>query len=312
MFVSVIIPNFNHARFLEQRIESVLNQTYNNFEVIILDDCSLDNSIEVIERYRGHPKVSHIVYNKNNSGSTFKQWNKGVSLAIGEWIWFAESDDFCELNFLEIVINNIKNNCVISFSQSNQVDESGTVLRDMLWHTDSVSTTHWLADYYNSGKDETLRYLLHKNTIPNASGVIFKKDAYLQVDRDFEKMKQCGDWLLWVKLLNLGDISFTTNKLNYFRSHSATTRTWDNYSKRKRRFEEELDVIVTIGRFYPDEYLKIDERKKSHFMTYAAAFTKKELIEAVFNYESYIGKTSFFEVLYYYFYFYFTSKKKHI
>lgn len=68
--VSVIIPNYNHSSYLKERIDSILNQTFQNFEVIILDDCSTDNSKEIIELYRDHTKVSHIVYNEKNSGST--------------------------------------------------------------------------------------------------------------------------------------------------------------------------------------------------------------------------------------------------
>ena len=94
--VSVIVPNYNHASYLRQRIESIINQTYQDFELIILDDCSTDHSKEIIESYRNHPRVNQIVYNTENSGSTFKQWNKGVELAEGECIWFAESDDWCE------------------------------------------------------------------------------------------------------------------------------------------------------------------------------------------------------------------------
>ena len=73
--VSVIIPNYNHAPFLKERIDSVLNQSFDNFEVIILDDKSTDHSKEVIESYRNHEKVVHIEYNSQNSGSTFKQWD---------------------------------------------------------------------------------------------------------------------------------------------------------------------------------------------------------------------------------------------
>ena len=71
--VSVIVPNYNYARFLPKRLETILNQTYTNFEVIILDDCSSDNSKEIIEYYRKNPHTSQIVYNTHNSGSPFKQ-----------------------------------------------------------------------------------------------------------------------------------------------------------------------------------------------------------------------------------------------
>ena len=75
--VSIIIPNYNHARYLKQRLESIFNQTYQNFEVIFLDDCSTDNSSDIIEQYKDNPHLSQIVVNETNSGSPFKQWNKG-------------------------------------------------------------------------------------------------------------------------------------------------------------------------------------------------------------------------------------------
>src|SRR5207342_1807970 len=99
--ISVIIPNYNHAFYLKQRIDSVIQQTYSDFEIIILDDASTDNSRDVIEKYRHYPKVKHIIYNESNSGSTFSQWQKGIELASGKYIWLAESDDVADSTFLE-------------------------------------------------------------------------------------------------------------------------------------------------------------------------------------------------------------------
>ena len=65
--VSVILPNYNHARFLKERIDSILNQTFQDFELILLDDCSSDNSVEVLEEYRNNPHVSHIELNEQNA-----------------------------------------------------------------------------------------------------------------------------------------------------------------------------------------------------------------------------------------------------
>ena len=125
--VSVIIPNYNHAAFLKQRIESVLNQTFQDFELIILDDCSTDNSKEIIEEYRSNPKVKSIVYSKMNSGSPFEQWRKGIVLAKGEYVWIAESDDWASLDFLHELISNLskKKNVGICFCDSNWVDNDG-------------------------------------------------------------------------------------------------------------------------------------------------------------------------------------------
>jgi glycosyltransferase involved in cell wall biosynthesis len=71
--ISVVIPNYNHAQFLEKRIESVLNQTYKNIEIILLDDKSTDNSIDIIKKYEQNPVVSHVLQNTENSGSPFLQ-----------------------------------------------------------------------------------------------------------------------------------------------------------------------------------------------------------------------------------------------
>src|SRR3954465_14421936 len=104
--VTVITPNYNHARYLSQRLDSILNQTFQDFELIILDDASTDNSRQVIESYASDPRVKTI-FNKVNNGSTFKQWNLGLSHARGEYIWFAESDDHADASLLEVLVDRL-------------------------------------------------------------------------------------------------------------------------------------------------------------------------------------------------------------
>ena len=98
--VSIVVPNYNHARFLRRRVESVLRQTFHDFEVILLDDCSTDDSRSLLSSYADDPRV-RIEFNEVNSGSPFKQWNKGVRLARGEYVWIAESDDYADERMLE-------------------------------------------------------------------------------------------------------------------------------------------------------------------------------------------------------------------
>ncbi|CAN1531922.1 Glyco_tranf_GTA_type domain containing protein [Flavobacteriaceae bacterium] len=69
-----------------------------------MGDFSTDNSRKIISEYASNGKVSHCVYNEINTGNTFIQWNKGIELAKGDFIWIAELDDFCELNFLQELI----------------------------------------------------------------------------------------------------------------------------------------------------------------------------------------------------------------
>ena len=107
---SVLISIYNHANWLKERIDSVLQQEFEDFEVIILDNHSTDGSVAIIEQYRSHPKVTHIVLNEQNSGRPVTQWQLGVKLAKGNWIWIAEDDDFAEPGFLSACKKSIDNN----------------------------------------------------------------------------------------------------------------------------------------------------------------------------------------------------------
>jgi len=226
--VSVIIPNYNHALFLQRRIESVLSQTYIDFELIILDDFSVDHSRDVIEGYRDHPKVSHIAFNESNSGSTFKQWNKGIGLAKGEYIWIAESDDYAHPKFLSSCMERIQNDDRIGlvYTDSFEVTATNDILgRWSRWQT-YLHTNLWQQDFYFGGDEFNARYQYTANMIPNASCAVFKKEAYLQSPflRSIEDFRFTGDWLMWFSILQFTDGSYCHQPLNYFRYHSATTR----------------------------------------------------------------------------------------
>ena len=99
--VSIIVPNYNHSRYLHRRLDCILNQTFTDFECILLDDASTDNSVEILEQYVNRDSRFKLFINQVNSGSTFAQWNYGVSLSKGKFIWIAESDDIADNTFLK-------------------------------------------------------------------------------------------------------------------------------------------------------------------------------------------------------------------
>jgi len=209
--VSVIIPNYNHAQYLKQRIDSVINQTFHDFEVIIMDDCSQDESRSIIESYRGHPKVQQIVYNTINSGSTFFQWKKGIEMAKGEWIWIAESDDWCELTILDELFNAAqkRKNCVLSYCQSIMLENNNVIWR---------SGSKYLEEYLH-GKDFVKEHMLIGNAIFNASMCIFKKQVYQNISTKFMEYKFSGDWVFWIEAVLQGEVYISGKTLNYFRKH---------------------------------------------------------------------------------------------
>lgn len=214
--VSVILPTYNHAPYLKQRIDSILNQTYQDFELIILDDCSPDNSREVIESYRNNSHISHIVYNETNSGSTFKQWKKGFDLTKGEYIWIAESDDYADITFLEKAMASIqKYNSVYCFSQTTIVDKNNNIV---------MKQPPILPENTITLDKFTKEYLLFSTPICNASMVVFRKDALDNtVWKHITDFRYSGDWLLWGCFS--GDANTTVSEvkeyLNFFRTHSV-------------------------------------------------------------------------------------------
>lgn len=214
--VSIIIPNYNHAPYLEQRIASVLNQTWQDFEIILLDDCSTDESRSIIEKYSTHRKVSNIVYNAVNSGNTFRQWAKGIALSKGEYIWIAESDDWCEPSFLENILGGMleNDNCVLGYCQSCCVQDHNTIL----WQSFHGKLKDCIA-----GNEFISMYMLGNNTVYNASMAVWKKNAFGFVSDSFLQFKLCGDWLFWIELCRHGNVFVSGKVLNYFRKHQHNT-----------------------------------------------------------------------------------------
>ena len=176
--ISVIIPNYNHAAYLKQRIYSVLNQTLQPYEIIILDDCSTDNSVEIIKEFVSQYPNIRFIKNQLNSGSTFAQWNKGVDLAEGDLVWIAESDDTASPTFLQKMVHCFNDNdVVLAYCQSNRIDKDDNIKGTWKTHTDEFDKSIFSNDFVMDGKVYIERFLIHKNTIPNAVQKYLKKIA---------------------------------------------------------------------------------------------------------------------------------------
>ena len=246
--VSVIIPNYNHAPYLPQRIDSVLAQTYQDFELIILDDCSTDNSRSIITQYAAQDERIQTLFNPTNSGSPFAQWNQGVSVARGKYIWIAESDDYSDPHFLETLVEKLEQSpaVAVAYCQSWVVDAQSEIIGSMQPWTDALDTQRWTADYQNSGSDENRKYLFHRPTIPNTSAVVFRKQRYQAVGGANESFVMCGDWLHWIKMLEDAEVYFTAEPLNYFRRHEVTTRHILTHDRVLVRIREEYRILEYI------------------------------------------------------------------
>lgn len=237
--VSVVVPNYNHARFLRQRIDTILGQTFQDFELILLDDCSTDESREILGRYGSDSRV-RIEFNEANSGSPFKQWNKGVGMARGKYMWIAESDDYAAPRFLErlVTILQAKPEAAFAYCRSWRTTEDDRA--EGFADYNLPDRDRWTADFYMDGHELCRKYFALITPVPNASCVVFRKDLYDRVGGADETLRLCGDWKLWAAMALEGDVAYVSEPLNYFRYHSSTAR-----SKRERDaigVKEYLDV----------------------------------------------------------------------
>jgi len=223
--VSVVIPNYNHAPYLGPRLGSIFDQTFRDFEVLLLDDASTDGSRDILSSYGDDPRV-RLVFNEQNSGSPFKQWNKGVALAKGDYVWIAESDDYAEPTFLErlVPLLNDNPNVGIACCQSAIVNEENETTGSYLERLASVHPTLWQEDFVMDGREMLAQYQVAMNCIPNASGALFRKSVFLAAGGAVEDMRLAGDWMTWSRLLEICDVAFVAETLNYFRVHERTVR----------------------------------------------------------------------------------------
>ncbi len=223
--VSVIVPNFNHSRFLEQRLGSIFEQTLPPHEIIFLDNASTDESVATARRLAHQaPLPMRIVVNDQNNGSTFRQWLKGLGLCSGDLIWIAEADDWAHPEFLERLVPEFHDpDVVLAYCQSALVGATGnTLANDFLGHTDDISESRWRSRYCVAGALEVEIALSQKNTIPNASAVVFRRTDHSEYAAELGNFRFAGDWLFYAMQLRTGKAAYLPQVLNAYRRHDQS------------------------------------------------------------------------------------------
>lgn len=227
-FVSIIVPNYNHAAYLEQRLDTILAQTYQHFELILLDDCSTDGSLEILRRYeQAHPDKIRLVVNDENSGGGYRQWAKGMSLARGDLIWIAESDDWSGPEFLESLIPAFEDESImLAYTNSAFMDAEG---KSVIWSTpeylNDVDRRLWTKPFQRAAHELVRKGWATKNLVPNVSGAVFRNPgrASALLSGDWSRATICGDWLFYLERIRGGGVAYRPEMLNFYRVHDAST-----------------------------------------------------------------------------------------
>lgn len=264
--VTVIVPNYNHEKYLVERLESIYNQTYNNFEVILLDDCSKDKSTDIMKKYlKKYPEKTRCIINEKNSGGTFYQWKKGIEMAKGKYIWIAESDDKCDLNFLEEVTKPLVNDGVLlSYCRTTFINSDGT---KNVWEIEDylrdIDSSLWETSFIMSSNKMIAKAFAIKNVVPNGSSCIFKNPVKSKImnEKKWYGMKICGDWLFYIDIIKGGLIAYTDKTTNYFRIHEKNT-----------------SVSSYTQNFYYKEHEIVAKEIKKNYIVENSMFEKEEKV----------------------------------
>jgi glycosyltransferase involved in cell wall biosynthesis len=254
--VSAIVPNYNHARFLEQRLDSILAQTYKNIEILILDDCSTDGSRAIIERYcKKYLDRIRALFNDRNSGNVFRQWHKGIENTSGELIWICESDDFCEPDFLETLVKNFKDRSVnIAFGRVQFSDKDGNLQPGLDEYREGAEPGIWDASLTRPARRWFAGGFGINNVIANVGGCIFRRHSLSEpVWGETENYSILGDWFLYCHLAGGGQIAYEPSAVAYFRQHSGNTSVASFVSPGYYEEHERLMLLLRQRWGVPDE-----------------------------------------------------------
>ena len=230
--VSVVVPNYNYAHCLAERLHSIFDQDHPIWEIIVLDDASTDDSFDVIHDVaEARDRDLTLIVNETNSGSPFKQWARGAETATGDFIWIAEADDLAEPTLLSRLVEAMKihPDIAMAFCDSRSIDADGAPLAaSYKSYYATVEPDALAADGTFAGRDFIARYLSVKNLILNVSAVLWRRDALVNAlkscEDEISQFKVAGDWRLYAECLVApgARIAYVAEPLNSHRRHEQS------------------------------------------------------------------------------------------
>ncbi|MGJ0113676.1 glycosyltransferase family 2 protein [Campylobacter molothri] len=267
--ISIILPTYNVEPYIERALQSCINQTFKDIEIIVVDDCGNDKSIEIAKDYASKDERIKIIHNEKNLGLLRARY-EGVKAAISDYIMFLDLDDYLGLNLCENIVKIMNEYDMICFSMFYQTKELKFVKNEFV-----ISKEFDLEDY--------LRYCANsKQCYWNLCGKVFKKEIYLKAYNGFNYSKKINmgeDLYIFLYLLLLIKKIYFLYSLNYGYYYCLNIFSLTQ-SFKDEKYKEQLKIL----KFIKENFFHIKEGLvyKFYFIIFLDLYIYKE--EDLYNF----------------------------
>jgi glycosyltransferase involved in cell wall biosynthesis len=263
MKVTIAIPTYNMSNFLEETIDSCLNQTYSNFDLYIIDNASEDKTAEIVRPYLDDHRVTYIC-NDINIGMV-NNWNKCLNVGDGELVKILNADDILDIEYLE--------NCIIEFN-----DKKVALVASEFEHFGKINKQHKFPVLgLESNKEIIANMFKYDNYIGSPSNVIMRREALrgLIFRLDFP---YAPDWVFWSEVMLRGEVRLIRKSLCGFRRHEQQATSY----LATIEVAGKIDSITFIAKLFLENSLLNSTEFKNGLKTYSrrllGSYLKKQHI----------------------------------
>jgi glycosyltransferase involved in cell wall biosynthesis len=225
--VSIIIPVYNGSKYIIETLISCARQTHRDLEVLIINDCSTDDSKNLIEEFIITDERFQLIDNNDNLGIV-KNVNKGIDLSTGEFIITLGHDDILLPDHILIMLQEIQTEDSLIYCNADLIDGCGQIIGIQI------------SEQHNLRNIAELKYRFMLGNTINSCGLMFRKSSAMKVGKwtVLPEFPHYGEWLFWIKLLTVGKIRYTNKIRSQYRRHETNiTNTFVNKKTQVKLFK---------------------------------------------------------------------------
>ncbi|PTR16270.1 glycosyltransferase involved in cell wall biosynthesis [Nitrosospira sp. Nsp2] len=270
--VTVIVPSYNDAGSLRERLNSIYQQTFSNFEVILLDDGSTDKSRDILEEYcHRYPRITRCSFEEESVTTT--QWARGIQLARGDLVWIAETGDYCSTTLLAELVKYFANEAVmLAYCKNELVDgRFDEPVNSSTEYPHEVNFELGPDQFVMSAHKLVNKAWSIKSNVPKISSTIFRHPGKLELlnNKNWRRMKIFGDWIFYLHLIRGGLVAFSPQVTNYSRLHQHNAS--QGASSTRCLYEEQEQVakaLITLYKLETQVVIRQTRTLKSSWRTF--------------------------------------------